>query len=129
MSLSNLIILALAMFIVLLIFGASAGENRLNLWVQIFQATVTSVAIVLAGYWYFVERRGQPHADVSQTVQVLPSGQGSISIGNKAWLDRPRPSGQGFTPTAPYTGDPADENAVRAFVQGLAGGAAPVPAA
>lgn len=66
---------------------------------------------------------------VSQTVQVLPSGQGSISIGNKAWLDRPRPSGQGFTPTAPYAGDPADENAVRAFVQGLAGGAAPAPAA
>lgn len=67
---------------------------------------------------------------VAQSVQVLPSGQGSISIGNKAWLDRPRASGQGFTPTAPYTGDPADENAVRSFVQGLASGAAPAaPAA
>jgi hypothetical protein len=66
---------------------------------------------------------------VAQTLSVLPSGQGSISIGNKAWLDRPRASGQGFTPTAPYAGDPADENAVRAFVQGLAGGAAPAPAA
>lgn len=67
---------------------------------------------------------------VAETVTTLPSGQGSISIGNKAWLDRPRPSGQGFTPTAPYAGDPADENAVRAFVQGLAGGAAPAaPAA
>ncbi len=62
---------------------------------------------------------------VGQTVAALPSGEGSISFGNKAWLDRPRPSGQGFTPTAPYTGDPADENAVRAFVQGLANGAAP----
>jgi hypothetical protein len=62
---------------------------------------------------------------VGQTVAKLPSNEGSISFGNKAWLDRPRPSGQGYTPTAVYAGDPADENAVRAFVQGLANGAAP----
>lgn len=67
---------------------------------------------------------------VGQTLLPLPSGQGSVSFGNKAWLDRPRPSGQGFTPSAPYAGDPADENAVRSFVAGLAGGAAPAaPAA
>ncbi|MBX7249604.1 MAG: hypothetical protein K1X35_11255 [Caulobacteraceae bacterium] len=60
---------------------------------------------------------------VGQTVSRLPSNEGSISFGNKAWLDRPRASGAGFTPTAPYNGDPADENAVRAFVQGLANGA------
>jgi hypothetical protein len=66
---------------------------------------------------------------VGETVAQLPSKEGSISFGNKAWLDRPRASGQGFTPTAPYTGDPGDENAVRAFVQGLANGAAPAPAA
>lgn len=56
---------------------------------------------------------------VGETVAQLPSGQGSISFGNKAWLDRPRPSGQGYTPTAAFTGDPADETAVRAFVQTL----------
>ena len=65
---------------------------------------------------------------VGQTLLPLPSGQGSLSFGNKAWLDRARPSGQGFTPTAPYTGDPADENAVRAFAAGLAGGAPAAPA-
>ncbi len=65
---------------------------------------------------------------VGETVAALPSGQGSISFGNKAWLDRPRPSGQGYTPTQAYTGNPADEAAVRAFVQGLAGGGA-APAA
>ncbi|HYE43369.1 MAG TPA: hypothetical protein VEA15_08240 [Caulobacteraceae bacterium] len=57
---------------------------------------------------------------VGETVAQLPSGQGSIAFGNKAWLDRPRASGQGFTPKAPFNGDPADENAVRAFVQTLA---------
>ena len=65
---------------------------------------------------------------VGETVAALPSGQGSISFGNKAWLDRPRPSGQGYTPTQAYPGNPADEAAVRAFVQGLAGGGA-APAA
>lgn len=67
---------------------------------------------------------------VGQTVMPLPSGQGSIAFGNKAWLDRPRPSGQGFTPAARYTGDLADEAAVRAFVQSQAGAApAAAPAA
>jgi len=59
---------------------------------------------------------------VGETTVALPSGQGSISFGNKAWLDRPRASNQGFTPTQVFTGDPADENAVRAFVQTLAAG-------
>jgi len=79
-----------------------------------------------------VTHAGQPTSGdsifVGSTTAPLPSGQGSISFGNKAWLDRPRASGQGFTPTAAYTGDPADETAVRTFVQGLAGGAPAAPA-
>jgi len=54
---------------------------------------------------------------VGQTVAPLPSAQGSVAFGNKAWLDRARASGPGYTPTAVYTGRWADEAAVRAFVE------------
>lgn len=55
--------------------------------------------------------------------QPLPSGQGFINYGIKTWNGRARPSntphnpGQGLT----YTGNPADDAAVRAWVQGLFG--------
>ncbi|HYF22229.1 MAG TPA: hypothetical protein VD929_02420 [Caulobacteraceae bacterium] len=57
---------------------------------------------------------------ISQTLAPLPSTNGYVAFGNKAWLDRARPTGKGHTPSAVYTGDWADEAAVRAFVEAAA---------
>jgi hypothetical protein len=58
---------------------------------------------------------------VEPTVLRLPSNYSDLSYGHKAWTSRPRPNNQPFTPEAglTYTGNPADENAVRAWVGGL----------
>jgi hypothetical protein len=49
-------------------------------WLQVLQATFTIIAIALAGYWYFVERRDQPHADLQQKVEAVPLGDGRIAV-------------------------------------------------
>jgi len=53
---------------------------------------------------------------------LLPSGQGRVSFGGKAWLDRPRNSTTAYTPAAAmtYTGAPGDEAAYKAWVQSIA---------
>lgn len=58
---------------------------------------------------------------VEPTVLRLPSNYSDLSYGHKAWTSRPRANNQPFTPAAGlvYTGDPADENAVRAWVGSL----------
>jgi hypothetical protein len=45
-----------------------------------FQTVLTAAAIMLAGYWYFVERRGKPHADVTQAVSVVPIKPGFVGV-------------------------------------------------
>lgn len=55
---------------------------------------------------------------VEPTVLRLPSNYSDLSYGHKAWTSRPRANNQPYTP-APgltWTGDPTDENAVRAWV-------------
>ncbi len=61
---------------------------------------------------------------IEPTVARLPSNYSDLSYGHKAWTSRARASGQPFTPQAglTYTGNPADETAVRAWVNGLFGG-------
>jgi hypothetical protein len=67
---------------------------------------------------------------IEPTFAPLPSGQGTLAYGHKAWLDRPRQSRQVYTPTLLYTGDVNDQAGIRAWVQtAVAGGAAPAPAA
>lgn len=58
---------------------------------------------------------------VEPTVLRLPSNYSDLSYGHKAWTSRPRANNQPYTPEAglTYTGDPADENAVRAWVATL----------
>jgi hypothetical protein len=53
---------------------------RANDWAKLVQAVFTLGALLLAAYWYFVERRGLPHADVSQTVYAVPMGAGLVAI-------------------------------------------------
>jgi hypothetical protein len=47
---------------------------------SIFQAVLTAGAILLTGYWYFVDRKGQPHADLSQIISVEPLKPGYVAV-------------------------------------------------
>lgn len=49
-------------------------------WVKMFQGLVTIIAIIAAGYLYFVERRSKPHADVSQTAQAVSLGEDNVAL-------------------------------------------------
>jgi len=55
---------------------------------------------------------------IEPTVERLPSNYSDISYGHKAWTSRERGNNQPFTPAEGlvYTGNPADETAVRAWV-------------
>ena len=45
------------------------------------QAVLTATAILMAGYWYFVDRKGKPHAEVSEQLNVVPIGiEGAVGI-------------------------------------------------
>ena len=61
---------------------------------------------------------------LEKTLLRLPSNYADLSYGHKAWTSRPRGNSQPYEPTGGlrYPGDPADETAVRAFVNGLFGG-------
>lgn len=58
---------------------------------------------------------------IEPTVQRLPSNYSDLSYGHNAWTSRQRANNQPFTPAQglAYTGNPADEAAVRAWVGGL----------
>lgn len=60
--------------------GAQDRLLRVNDWAKLLQAAFAIGALVLAGYWYFVERRGMPHADVTQTVHVVPVSPGLVAV-------------------------------------------------
>ncbi|MCA3717651.1 MAG: hypothetical protein IM674_05300 [Brevundimonas sp.] len=55
---------------------------------------------------------------IEPTVERLPSNYSDLSYGHKAWTSRQRGNNQPFTPAQglTYTGNPADETAVRAWV-------------
>ncbi len=61
---------------------------------------------------------------IEPTVQRLPSNYSDLSYGHKAWTSRQRANNQPFTPAQGlvYTGNPADETAVRTWVGTLFGG-------
>ena len=60
---------------------------------------------------------------VEPTVMRLPSNYSDLSYGHKAWTSRPRANNQPYTPAQGlvYTGNPADEKAVRTWVASLFG--------
>lgn len=45
-----------------------------------FSALLTGAAILVAGYWYLVERKGAPHADLDQSVAVVALGNGLAAV-------------------------------------------------
>jgi hypothetical protein len=55
---------------------------------------------------------------IEQTVERLPSTYADLSYGHKAWISRERGNNQPFIPEPglTWTGNPVDENAVRAWV-------------
>lgn len=55
---------------------------------------------------------------VGEVPVALPSGYARLTIGDKAWLDRPRASNKGYVPTLKYPGDLAEEQAVRSWLAG-----------
>jgi hypothetical protein len=61
---------------------------------------------------------------IEPTVSRLPSNYSDLSYGHKAWTSRQRPNNQPFIPAQglAYTGNPADEAALRAWVGTLFGG-------
>ena len=61
---------------------------------------------------------------IEPTVTRLPSNYSDLSYGHKAWTSRARANNQPYIPAAglAYTGNPADETAVRTWVNGLFGG-------
>ncbi|KQW78701.1 hypothetical protein [Brevundimonas sp. Root1279] len=61
---------------------------------------------------------------IEQTTMRLPSTYADLAYGHKAWTSRERGNNQPFTPGQGlvYTGNPVDENAVRAWVATLFGG-------
>jgi hypothetical protein len=60
---------------------------------------------------------------IDPTVERLPSNYAQLSYGHKAWTGRTRANNQPYTPAEglAYAGNPADENAVRAWVGTLFG--------
>ena len=61
---------------------------------------------------------------IEPTTRRLPSNYSELSYGHKAWTARPRPNNTPYAPAAGlvYTGDPADQAAVQAWVGTLFGG-------
>lgn len=51
-----------------------------NNWAKLLQALVTLMAFGLAAYWYFVERKDMPHADVTQEIVLSPVAPGVVSV-------------------------------------------------
>lgn len=60
---------------------------------------------------------------IDPTIIRLPSNYAQMSYGHKAWTGRTRANNQAYTPAQglAYTGNPTDENAVRAWVGTLFG--------
>lgn len=76
----GLILIALIVVAIALVVAIWLGLTRAEPWAKYVQGVITSTAIILAGYLYFVERRSKPHADVSQTVEAVSVGEGVVAI-------------------------------------------------
>ncbi|MBX7501986.1 hypothetical protein K3181_11085 [Qipengyuania sp. YG27] len=76
---STFFLLATLLFLALLVLGfrtIEVSEKR----ARYAQALLTLVALATTGYWFFLERKGMPHADVSQEVSAVPLGDGLIAV-------------------------------------------------
>jgi hypothetical protein len=76
---SLLILLGGLTLVAIFIFGTKKLDVA-HKHAEFAQALFTLAAFLATAYWFFVERKGQPHADVSQVVHVLPLGRGLIMV-------------------------------------------------
>ena len=74
------IFFALAGVAIILWVSPQEEERKFNRFSQNVQALATGAAVVAGGYWYFIERHGHPHADISQNVHVVPVASGLIAV-------------------------------------------------
>jgi hypothetical protein len=77
-SFLGLVLFVLLTTIVLFWWGHRSEEA--NRGAETVQAVLTAGALLLAGYWYFVERKGQPHANVTQAVFVQHLQRGYVLV-------------------------------------------------
>ena len=67
-------------------FGMAAKKephSRLERWhlgLQIVQAAATAIALALGAWWFIEQRQTYPHAQLSQTVNVVPVAKGLIAV-------------------------------------------------
>jgi hypothetical protein len=74
-------LVALALVTASVLAATHLGQHEhISTGAHIVQSVVTAAAIGLAGYFYFLEGRGKPHADVSQTVQAAPLPDGNVVV-------------------------------------------------
>ncbi|PEQ14565.1 hypothetical protein B2G71_03045 [Novosphingobium sp. PC22D] len=71
-----LTILALLAVFVLGLTDIEAHKKR----AEYAQALFTIFAFAITAYWFFVERKGMPHANVSQSIVLVPLGKGLVAV-------------------------------------------------
>jgi hypothetical protein len=74
-----LLLLAAILFLALFILGVrdvDISEKR----AKYAQALLTLLALGTTAYWFFLERKGMPHADVTQKLEVLPLGDDLVAV-------------------------------------------------
>lgn len=70
-----LILLSIALLIVFWV-ALFTGDNDFKHTFEGLAAVLSSIALVLAGYWFFIERRSVPKATLEPSIQLFPVGEG-----------------------------------------------------
>lgn len=74
-----ILLLAAIFFLALYVWGVRDLE-KWDKRAQYAQALLTLLALLTTGYWFFLERKGMPHADVSQEIAVIPVSKGLVAV-------------------------------------------------
>jgi hypothetical protein len=55
-------------------------QNAPKAGIEGFAALLSVIALLLAGYWYFIERKGYPKLNVEPALQAWPVGEGAMLV-------------------------------------------------
>ena len=80
MANDTLLLLLVALVFLALFIAGSQNIDLSEKRAKYAQALLTLMALVTTAYWFFLERKGLPHADVTQSVQVVPLGNDLIAV-------------------------------------------------
>lgn len=78
-----IVLLAAALLFTAVLFHFSSRSDKFERYERAAlaaQAIVTCVALLSAGWWYFVERKGMPHADVSLRVTAVKLDEARLLV-------------------------------------------------